>query len=229
VSIPTLYIVGADKGGVGKTTLTRLLLDYFRSTGVAFKAYDTESPSGALQRFFPDQTEIVDLTKSSAQMKVFDNIGGAQATVIDIRAGLLAKTLATLIEIGFLEAARKNQLRIVVLHVIGPATQSLDEVEPVLKMLQGAARHIVVANHINDTEYAVPKGALVITKLDETACGQVDKAALPYTDFVKSTAIMIDNQMQQTSFVLRGKVRNWTALAFEAFDNEKLNESPSLI
>jgi hypothetical protein len=32
-STPTVIIVGADKGGVGKTTVTRVLLDYLHSNG----------------------------------------------------------------------------------------------------------------------------------------------------------------------------------------------------
>jgi hypothetical protein len=213
VSIPTVFIIGSDKGGVGKTTVTRLLLDYFRATGVEYKAFDTDSPTGGLQRFFPEKTEIVDLTKSSDQMKVFDNVGTSQATVIDIRAGLLSPMIKTLSEIGFLEAARANKLRIVVLHVLGPSTQSLDEVKPVVAALNGA-RHIAVANHYNDTEFKAPDGAMNISKLDEMACAAVDKVALPFSEFVNSPA----------SFVLRGKVRNWVADAFTQFNAAKLND-----
>lgn len=211
--IPTVFIVGADKGGVGKTTVTRLLLDYFRAHGVDFKAYDTESPSGALHRFFPEKSEVVDLTKSLDQMKVFDNVGATQATVIDIRAGLLQKTLATLSEIGFLEAAKANKLRVVVLHVLGPSAQSLDEVKSVIAALNGS-KHIAIANHINDTEYTAPAGALNIATLDVLACQDVDKHALPFAEYVNS----------QASFTLRGKVRNWMVRVFEQFDTAKLSD-----
>lgn len=210
--IPTVFIVGADKGGVGKTTVTRLLLDYFRANGVDFKAFDTEYPSGALQRFFPEQAEIVDLTRAMDQMKVFDDVTATQATVIDIRAGLLSPTLKTLTEIGFFELAKQNKLRIVVLHVIGPATQSLDEIPAVAAVLQGQ-RHVVIANHVNDTEFTAPAGALTIGKLDEVANEAVDKLAKPYAEFEKGAA----------SFVLRGKVRYWMGQAFEQFASAKLS------
>lgn len=211
--IPTVFIVGADKGGVGKTTVTRVLLDFFRANGVDFKAFDTEHPSGSLKRFYPAKAEVVDLTKSNDQMKVFDDVGASQATVIDIRAGLLTPTLKTLAEIGFLEAAKANKLRIVVLHVIGPATTSLEEIEPVMKSLEGS-RHLVVANHINDTEFAAPAGAVHIPKLDELACEAVDKAAATFSDFVAAPG----------SFTLRGKVGHWMGVVFNAFATAKLND-----
>ncbi len=53
---PVVIIVGADKGGVGKTTVTRTLLDYFVAHNVATRAFDTESPRGTLKRFHPDVT-----------------------------------------------------------------------------------------------------------------------------------------------------------------------------
>ena len=38
---PAVIIVGADKGGVGKTTVARTLLDYFTAHQIATRAFDT--------------------------------------------------------------------------------------------------------------------------------------------------------------------------------------------
>src|SRR5580700_11106487 len=69
---PAVIVVGADKGGVGKTTVSRTVLDYFSANNVPTRAFDTESPRGTLKRFHPDITEIVDMTTTSDQMKIFD-------------------------------------------------------------------------------------------------------------------------------------------------------------
>ena len=45
---PTVIIVGADKGGVGKTTVARTLLDYFTAHQIPARAFDTEAPKGTL-------------------------------------------------------------------------------------------------------------------------------------------------------------------------------------
>ena len=100
---PTVILVGADKGGVGKTTITRTLLDYLAMKHVPRRAFDTESPKGALKRFHSDITDIVDVTSAADQMKIFDTINAAEATVIDVRAGLLSATLSALRDIGFLD------------------------------------------------------------------------------------------------------------------------------
>src|ERR1700730_7144982 len=87
---PVVIVVGADKGGVGKTTVSRTLLDYFSANNVPTRAFDTESPRGTLKRFHPELTEIVDMTATADQMKIFDTLNSSSpsVTVIDVRAGL---------------------------------------------------------------------------------------------------------------------------------------------
>jgi hypothetical protein len=100
---PAVVLVGADKGGVGKTTVSRALLDYFIAHNVATRAFDTEAPKGTLRRFHPDVSQVVDITSAADQMKIFDTLSGAdaQVTVIDVRAGLLSTTLKALRESAF--------------------------------------------------------------------------------------------------------------------------------
>src|ERR1700748_1338902 len=110
MATPVVIVVGADKGGVGKTTVSRTLLDYFSANNVPTRAFDTESPRGTLKRFHPDITEIVDKNSTSDQMRIFDTLNGAtpSVTVIDARAGLMSPALASLRNIGFLDAAKSG-------------------------------------------------------------------------------------------------------------------------
>ena len=102
---PTIILVGADKGGVGKTTLSRALLDLLARKNVTARAFDTEYPRGTLKRFHPKVTEIVDVTAASDQMRMLDTLttSDAKITVIDIRAGLLSPTLKAFTDVGFFD------------------------------------------------------------------------------------------------------------------------------
>ena len=93
---PTVILVGADKGGVGKTTVARTLLDYLTAEKLPPRAFDTELPKGTLKRFHPDITEVVDVTAIPDQMSIFDTVSNDNVTVIDVRAGLLSPTLRAL-------------------------------------------------------------------------------------------------------------------------------------
>lgn len=218
MSVPTVVIVGADKGGVGKTTLTRAVLDYLKVNGIEYRAFDTEAPDGVLKRFFADKTEIVDLTRSDGQMTVFDTLQRARVTVIDVRAGLLTPTLEMLRDIGLLEAVRDGKIRLVLLHVLGAAQASQSEIKATGEILAGC-QHFLVKNHINNTDYfgwdVDLSAAIDIPKLDELAMEHVDKASVPFQAYEAN----LDN-----SFVIRGKVRKWLGQVFAALAPVKLDQ-----
>ena len=234
---PAVIVVGADKGGVGKTTVSRTLLDYFSANNVLTRAFDTESPRGTLKRFHPDITEIVDMTTTSDQMKIFDTLNAVSpsVTVIDVRAGLLSPALASLRDIGFLDAAKSGQITFAVFHILGPSIASLDEIAETSNFMSGA-RYFLVKNFINDTQFFQWDQAtynsyfhrikdatdLVIPKLNEMAYEQVEVASVPFLKFVANKGT--SDEAANYSFVLRGYVRHWLANVWSEFDRIKLTD-----
>ncbi len=234
---PTVILVGADKGGVGKTTVARTLLDYFSAHQTSTRAFDTESPRGTLKRFHPDVTEVVDVTDVADQMKIFDTLGSATAgvTMIDVRAGLLSSTLQALSDIGFLESAKKGQITFAVFHILGPSIASLNEIAETARFI-GDANYFLVKNCINDATFfewdpktynsyfKQIKGAAEITipKLNEMACEQVEVASQPFVSFIANKNAK--GEAAKYSFVLRGYVRHWLGNVWSEYDRVKLIE-----
>lgn len=222
MSRPTVIIVGADKGGVGKTTVTRIVLDLLRNEGLEYRAFDAETPKGNLKRFFPD-AEVVDLEHSDGQMAVFDNLTGSKITVIDLAARQLSPTLKLLGEIGMLEAVRDGKLDVIVLHVMGATVSSFGEIDATAKAITGS-RYFIVTNHINDAEYVgwdtpdaqkalgLAEAVISVPKLDEKAAELVEVAGQPFAEFTR----------ERKSFVASGKVGHWLKGNLEAFKALKL-------
>lgn len=214
-----VVIVGADKGGVGKTTVSRTILDYFKDKGRSIRAFDSEMPNGVLKRFHPVETELVDITSSDGQMMVFDMLSKQPVTLIDIRAGVLSSTLKTLADIGLMESVRKGTTRLTVLHVLGSSIASFREIAATQAAVEGA-KHYLVMNHINDASFfqwseearkalATGDGQLVIPKLDELAAEHVEQLGVSFSEFC---------QDEVQSMVLRGKTRYWLKGLFEQYD-----------
>src|SRR5688572_33045610 len=88
---PALILVDADKGGVGKTTISRAILDYLGRKNIMSRAFDTENPRGTLHRFYPNNTEVIDLHHVGDQMKILDTLDTANVrlTLVDLKAGNL--------------------------------------------------------------------------------------------------------------------------------------------
>ena len=232
---PTLILVGADKGGVGKTTMSRALLDYFARKNILTRAFDTENPRGSLQRFYPAITEIIDLGNVAHQMKVLDTMESAAVpvTVVDLKAGNLSYSLDLFERIGVLEAARNGMFTLGLMHVVGPSIASLDEIGEIAKYLQGV-EYVVARNSINETNFFEWDDAtyrkyftqisktheIAIPKLNEMAYEQVDVAGVTFKDFIDNRAS--DGSAGKFSFVLRGYVRKWCAENDEQFARVKM-------
>jgi hypothetical protein len=232
---PTVVVVGADKGGVGKTTVARTLLDYFTAHHVPTRAFDSESPKGTLKRFHPDIADIVDVTSVTDQMRIFDTLSDASVTVIDVRAGLLSPTLRALRDVGFLDSVKKGQITFVVFHILGSSIASLNEIEDTAPFT-GDAEYFLVKNFINNTSFfewdqathssyfKKHKDAVEITipKLNEMAFEQVELASVPFLTFVANKGPK--GEATNYSFVLRGYVRHWLGNVWAEYDRVKLND-----
>lgn len=224
--IPSIIIVGADKGGVGKTTITRALIGYLAERAIKYRAFDCESPAGDLKRFAPE-AEIVDISRIQDQMKVFDAASGEHATVLDLRGGLLSPTLQALEEAKLLDDIRAGRLRLILLHVLGPTMASIAEISEAAKRIgAGTARHLVVKNHINQTQYfdwdtgdaqAIWKRMAEVTidvpQLSEIACETLQKLGGSFMTFCRD-----EHPAGPQSRLLRGRVRTWLETVWAEFD-----------
>jgi len=217
-----VLMIGADKGGVGKTTIARTVLDYLDANGVPARAFDSEYPRGTLARFHPKATAIVDITAAADQMKMLDTLAETEAkvTVVDIRAGLLSRTLKAFTDVGFFDLVRAGEFDFGLFHVVGPSVSSLEEIGEVAPYAEGR-NYFVVKNFINETSFfdwnpQIYRGYLkggreavevTIPKLNEMACEQVELESIPFSSFIANRTG--DGGTAVYSLVLRGYVRTW--------------------
>src|SRR5579884_2873732 len=88
VEKPRLILTHGEKGGVGKTTVARVIADYLASRDTAFRAFDAEGAMGQLLRFHPDETDAVAVESASAIAPVLDYLmdGGRKLALVDLGA-----------------------------------------------------------------------------------------------------------------------------------------------
>ena len=223
--IPTVVMVGADKGGVGKTTVTRALADYLAERKVAATFFDSQFPAGNLCRFAP--ATVIDISTVRDQMKVFDAITGV--TVLDVCAGLLSPTVRALDQAGLLKEVRAGELTLVLLHVLGESVASLSEIAATAQAIGDGARHYLVKNHINKGGFAewesdprfaahfaqMASRTISIPYLDVDVYRQVEKEGISFSAF---------DADRNRSRIQRGYVRDWLANTFGEFDRVGLKE-----
>jgi hypothetical protein len=220
--IPTLFMIGADKGGTGKTVVCRALVDYLRVKKVeGLRIFDTQTPAGDLRRFAPD-AQVINITRIEDQMRLFDQLDGI--TIIDIQAGLLSYTLRALDDANLLADVRNGTVNLVLLHVLGPTITSLGEIPTVVGMIGGGVRHLLVKNYISaSTEFFEwdrngPFAEMFkrATSTTITVPHLADRAG----ELVQNKGVSFDAYASdaQESRVLRGAVRRWLDAVWADFD-----------
>lgn len=217
----TFVVVGADKGGVGKTTLSRVLIDYIKTAGATLRMFDSEPAPGVLKRFFPDAV-TANLSDSLDQERIIDKLTEARVTLVDVRAGELSPTLHLFQRIGF---AHGEQAHLIVFHLLGNNITSLTEVSTTSALLaNGGGDHVLVKNYVNDGKFFEgdeatwdrfikpinPAAMIEVTTLDAGAAERVDASNQPFDSFIKDAA--------SNSFVMRGLARNWHQKVFSELD-----------
>lgn len=214
----TFVLVGADKGGVGKTTFTRALLDFLQAPA-ALRVFDTEPAPGVLKRFYPEAA-TVNMADPADQAAVIDGLGGARATIVDVRAGELSPTLHLLQRIGL---KHDQETRVVVFHVLGNNTASLAEIAVTHALLaKGGGDHVLVKNRaaagrffewdggaLERLKLVEPSDLIEIGYLEAVAAERVDQRGQSFAAFAADP---------ENSRTMRGYVKAWAADNARALD-----------
>lgn len=216
---PVIILIAADKGGVGKTMITRALLDYLAKYGLPIRAFDTEPGAPVLKRFYPP-AETLAADTVPGQMALVDAASNAAVTVVDCKAGLLSSIIKAFGRIHLLDDVKAGKLHLVLLHIIGPTVASSQEIETVMAGLKGADI-IRVNNMTNPNATFAPRGdrqvVMTVPYLEEEAAEAVDQAGVGFAAFAGNP---------KNSRVLRGFVDAWLSDVHHELDNASL---PSLI
>src|SRR3954452_10403034 len=86
---PRLILTHGEKGGVGKTTVARVIADFLNSRDNTFRAFDAEGSMGQLLRFHPDVTAPVDVESAASIAPVLDYVmegAGKRLGLVDLGA-----------------------------------------------------------------------------------------------------------------------------------------------
>jgi hypothetical protein len=124
VEKPRLILTHGEKGGVGRTTVARIIADYLVSRDTTFRAFDAEGATGQLLRFHPEETDAVAVESAAAIAPVLDYLmegSGLRLTLVDLGARSGVDVKSWLDRGGALEEAESARLGITVVYVLaGP-------------------------------------------------------------------------------------------------------------
>jgi hypothetical protein len=224
--VPLVIVIAGDKGGTGKSTVTRTVLDYARQQHANARVIDCEVPAGETSRY-ESGAEIIDPDTPQGQMRIFDEL--PPVTIIDAAARQLSPFVRALHTTHLDDDVRAGSLRIALLHLISPSDRSIREIAEIAASLGGGAKHFLVKNHINSASFQeweadchfaatfqkMEAFTVTVPNLNSAATDVMQRLGMGFAAFARDL---------DQSRILRGYVRSWLDIVFREFDRIGLSD-----
>lgn len=148
-----LVLVVSGKGGVGKTTFSRLLTDVYCERNTKAAIFDADGQIGGLARVYSDAgVAFYDLRQDAERAALLNSIASdADVILHDLPGGSLPE-IAKIVDDGenvggFLAALRENGVRMTLVHVIDNEIESAQSVGQYLDVFgTDSVDHVAVLN-----------------------------------------------------------------------------------
>jgi hypothetical protein len=169
------------------------------------RVFDTDFPHGGIASYFPENSEIIDLSRTQGQMRLFDTMIAVPGVnyVVDLQASLLDRFFTIFNDIAFDTGAREVGIDVVVYFIVDRSLNSIHAAEQVRAKLR-ASELVLVHNEAIGNALNIPGAVeeyediekdrdLVLPKLSEEARDLVETADFSFADFItgKSANISI--------------------------------------
>ena len=122
-----ITVVCSDEARNGKTLTARLLADNLLMTGRDPFVFDCDDPRGRITRFYPERSRLLDIAKTSGQIRMFDAILAEPARdyIIDLPAHGLDPFFTVVDDLDFINAAHDAGTELVISYVLDQTPTSV--------------------------------------------------------------------------------------------------------
>ncbi len=220
-----IHLVGGEKGGVGKSLVSRLVAQYMIDHNVAFLGFDSDRSHGALMRFYAGYASPVLIDKYESLDAIVD--AAAQNPERRILVDLAAQTQQGLTQwmedSQLLEVAPELSLHIRYWHVMDSGKDSVDLLKRLLDRHGNRLSYVLVLNEVRgddfrildasgEKERAIALGAVVIhiKRLHELSMIKIDASSVSFW----AVANKSDADTSGLGILERQRVKSWLKHAF---------------
>ncbi|MDB5804870.1 MAG: mobilization protein [Betaproteobacteria bacterium] len=218
-----LHFIGGEKGGVGKSLVSRILAQYCIDHGLPFIGFDSDKSHGALTRFYTDYAApvVVDDYKSLDRIVETAVASPGERVIVDLAAQTHQPLVRWLEDSGVLDICGGLGLTLTYWHVMDAGRDSVDLLQRLLDHFGARLNLVVVLNAIrgdqftilNDSgqrERAEQLGARVIT------LGHLSDATMQKID-ARSTSFWaaVNHTEGNLGLLERQRVKVWLNRAYE--------------
>lgn len=228
-----VHLIGGEKGGVGKSVMSRVFAQYCIDRGIPFRGFDSDRSHGSFQRFYEGFTEHIALE----DFQSLDHLAEAALredgiqVLVDLAAQSSTALRGWMDDTGVLELFREAGVMVNCWHILDDGRDSLEMLGRLLEDFKTEARYVVVLNHGRgarfDAFHASPQkqralelGAKIIElpKLHEGSMRQVDHSNSSFWAAINAG----EDGNQLLGILDRQRVKVWLRKIYAELDKLRL-------
>lgn len=186
----TLNFIGGEKGGVGKSVVSRVLAQYFIDQERTFTGFDTDRSHASFRRFYADHASrvVVDSYEGLDLIVSGFEDNPAQSVIVDLAAQTAAPLSRWVKDSDLIALLQELGVSVNFWHVADAGKDSVDLLQRLIDTYGDLANYIVVKNMGRGSDfslledspelnYALGIGARVITlnQLHEASMRKIDR------------------------------------------------------
>ncbi len=221
----TIHFIGGEKGGVGKSLVSRLLAQYLIDHNLPFLGFDSDRSHGALLRFYANYASPVVIDNYDSLDKVVEAAteDSNRRILVDLAAQTHQPLVKWMEESGMLELAKEFGIAVRYWHVMDSGKDSVDLLKRLLDRFGAQLNYVLVLNQLRgddfeilersgEKERALSMGATFISipRLHESAMTRIDARSTSFWAAAHSG----DKEITGLGLLERQRVKVWLSKAY---------------
>jgi len=229
----SLNFIGGEKGGVGKSVVSRVLAQYFIDKERPFIGFDTDRSHTSFTRFYADYASpvIVDsyegLDAIASAFEVSDADSEPPSVIVDLAAQTAAPLTRWIKDSDVFAVLADMGISVNFWHVADAGKDSVDLLGRLVNTFENGPQYFVVKNHGRGSDFsqldnsaaldkAIALGGQVIdlAQLHEASMRKIDRQNASFW-----AALHARSETDGLGLLERQRVKNWLRKTYETFDS----------
>ena len=156
IPVSKIHLIGGEKGGVGKSMVSRLLAQHFIDLQLPFVGFDTDRSHGALVRFYNDFASPVLIDSYAALDHIVEaavELPGSRV-LVDLAAQTHEPLVKWMEESGVLDMAAESGFTMNYWHVMDSGRDSVDLLSRLLDRFGSRVNYVLVRNQLRGDDFS---------------------------------------------------------------------------
>jgi hypothetical protein len=224
-----LHFIGGEKGGVGKSLVSRVLAQYFIDRAIPFIGFDSDKSHGALTRFYADYAAPVVVDDFGSLDRVIETATDSpdHRIIVDLAAQTHHALVRWLEDSGVLDLSDELGVTLTYWHVMDAGRDSVDLLRRLLDQFGSRMKLVLVQNALRGDRFEILEasgqreraeglGARVINlgHLPDTTMQKIDDRGSSFWAALNQT----DKDSAPLGLLERQRVKIWLSRAYQQIE-----------